>query len=161
ALLRRANAVALPPFGAMLPVRTLSGLYTLRNSLARLELMIDVGGDGWSLKRGTVLVAQTQGSNLDRAYLRVLGFIDPAANRLVKVEGQVLDDDGSPGLRGKQRRINSRWSKALNRAINVGQSLGTAALARGGTTVFVGGSSGLGGDLGLNLNTVSNSNQEF
>jgi hypothetical protein len=154
------NAIALPPFGEMLPVKLLSGLYTIRSgSLARLELQMDITGDGWSLKRGTVLVAQTQGSNLDRAYLRVLGFIDPATNRFVKVEGQVLGNDGSPGLQGKRRRVNSRWVGALNRAINVGQALSTAALARGGATVIVGGTSGLGGDVGLNLSTLSN--QEF
>src|SRR5215510_10724868 len=71
-------SVKLPPFGAMLPVRTLGAFYTLRNaSLARFELTRDLSGDGWSLKRGTVLIAQNQGSENDRAFLSLMGFIDP------------------------------------------------------------------------------------
>ncbi|HYX30289.1 MAG TPA: hypothetical protein VE863_17245, partial [Pyrinomonadaceae bacterium] len=47
----------LPPFGTMLPVRTQGVIFTLRNnSYARLELIRDVAGNGWSLPKGTVLV---------------------------------------------------------------------------------------------------------
>ncbi|HEY0367305.1 MAG TPA: hypothetical protein VGC73_12615, partial [Pyrinomonadaceae bacterium] len=49
--------VVLPPFGSMLPVRTIGGLYTLRSgALARLELTRDITGNGWSMACGTVLV---------------------------------------------------------------------------------------------------------
>ncbi|HWP56071.1 MAG TPA: hypothetical protein VN476_18205, partial [Pyrinomonadaceae bacterium] len=43
----------LPPFGTMLPVRTQGVIFTLRNdSYARLELMRDAAGEGWSLPKG-------------------------------------------------------------------------------------------------------------
>src|SRR5262245_6558542 len=62
------KAVTLPPFGAMLPVRTLGAIYSLRQSLARLELTRDLRGQGWAMKKGTILIGQQQGSEVDRAY---------------------------------------------------------------------------------------------
>src|SRR5262245_21292049 len=50
------KTVALPSFGALLPVRTLGAIYTLRPSLARFELTRDMRGEGWTMKKGTVLV---------------------------------------------------------------------------------------------------------
>jgi hypothetical protein len=139
----------------MLPVRTLGGLYTLRNSLARLELTRDVSGKGWELKKGTVFVAQIQSGALDRAYLTVSGFIDPATNRYVKVTGEALGSDGAPGLKGKRRKVSSRWSRVGSRVLNGALALGQAAIARGGGTTVVVGSSGLSNDLSL-INTISN-----
>jgi hypothetical protein len=132
------KAIPLPPYGEMLPVRLLGGLYTLRNSPARLELTRDVSGRGWELKKGTIFVAQIQSGLLDRAYLTITGFIDPATNRYVKVTGETLGDDGSPGLKGKRRQISNRWSRAFNRILNIAPGIAQAALARnGGTTVIV------------------------
>src|SRR5262249_57398138 len=103
--------VTVPSFGAMLPVRTLGAVYTLRQgSLARFELTRDMTGDGWALKRGTVLVGQQPGSEHDRAFLTLIGFIDPATNRLVRLSGDLLGGDAAPGLKGKRRRFNSRWT---------------------------------------------------
>jgi hypothetical protein len=124
--------VALPTFGAMLPVRTLGAIYTLRPSLTRLELTREVRGQGWLLKKGTVLIGRQQGSENDRAYITLVGFIDPASGRLVKLAGDVLGADGAPGLRGKRRQISSRWARVLGRAANAAVSLGQAALTRGG-----------------------------
>jgi hypothetical protein len=135
---RKEKAVTLPVFGAMLPVRTLGAVYTLRNSLARLELTRDIAGEGWALKKGAVLIAQQQGGAFDRAYVSVTGFIDPATNRFVKMTGEVLGSDGAPGLKGKRRQISGRWSRAFNRILNVAPGIAQAALARnGGTTVIV------------------------
>ncbi|MCI0389861.1 MAG: hypothetical protein MOB07_14020 [Acidobacteria bacterium] len=153
-LLRSERQITLPTFGTMLPVRTLGGIYTLRNSLARLELTRDIAGDGWALKKGTVLIAQQQGGAFDRAYLSISGFIDPATNRFVKVTGEVLGSDGAPGMKGKRRQISSRWSRAFNRVLNIAPGIAQAALARnGGTTVIVpaGGASDLIGQGGFNL----------
>jgi hypothetical protein len=152
---RSEGAIALPPYGEMLPVRTLGGLYTLRNSLARLELTRDVSGKGWELKKGTVFVAQIQSGVLDRAYLTVSGFIDPATNRYVKVTGEALGSDGAPGLKGKRRKVSSRWSRVGSRVLNGALALGQAAIARGGGTTVVVGSSGISNDLSL-INTISN-----
>jgi hypothetical protein len=122
----------------MLPVRTLGAVYTLRNSLARLELTRDIAGEGWALEKGTVLIAQQQGGAFDRAYVSVTGFIDPSTNRFVRMAGEVLGSDGAPGLKGKRRQIGSRWSRAFNRLLNVAPGVAQAALARnGGATVIL------------------------
>src|SRR5262245_3552071 len=134
------KAVTLPPFGAMLPVRTLGAVYTLRQSLARLELTRDVRGQGWMIKKGTILVGQQQGGEFDRAYVSLMGFIDPGSGRFVKLGGDALGPDGAPGLRGKRRRISSRWARVLSRGADAGIALGQAALSRGGTIVNVQGS---------------------
>jgi hypothetical protein len=129
--------VTLPPFGAMLPVRTLGAIYTLRQSLARLELTRDLRGQGWTMKKGTILIGQLQGSEVDRAYVSLTGFIDPDSGKLVKLSGDALGPDGAPGLRGKRRQISSRWARILSRAATAAVSLGQAALSRGGTIVNV------------------------
>ncbi|MCI0389671.1 MAG: hypothetical protein MOB07_13040 [Acidobacteria bacterium] len=129
------KTVTLPPFGAMLPVRTLGALYTLRPSFARLELTRDAQGQGWRLKKGTVLIGQQRGSEFDRAYVSLTGFIDPDSGRLVRLAGDALGADGAPGLQGKRRQISSRWARVLSRAASAAISLGQAALSRGGVVV--------------------------
>jgi hypothetical protein len=110
ALLKRSEPkVALPPFGSLLPVRTLGAIYTLRQSMERFELLRDVRGDGWRMKKGTLLVGQQQGSEYN----------------------------GAPGLKGKRKEINSRWTRVLARAATGAVSLGQAALARGNSTTVV------------------------
>ncbi|MGA9772972.1 MAG: hypothetical protein WBV94_28330 [Blastocatellia bacterium] len=100
----------------MLPVRTLGVLYTLRSgSLARFELTRDVRGQGWTMKKGTVLVGVNRGGEYDRAYLSIVGFIDPESGRFVKLTGDVLGGDGGAGLRGHRRSLTSAWSRAFNR----------------------------------------------
>ncbi len=137
-LLRRTEPrVVLPSFGAMLPVRTLGALYTLRQSLVRFELLRDVRGEGWQMKKGTVLVGQQQGSEYDRAYVSLVGLIDPESKRFVKVTGEVLGPDGAPGLQGKRRQVSSRWARVLGRVATGAVSLGQAALSRGNTTTVV------------------------
>ena len=131
------KTVPLPPFGALLPVRTLGAIYTLRPSLARFELTRDMRGEGWTMKKGTILVGQQRGSEVDRAYISLTGFIDPGSGKFVKLSGDALGSDGAPGLRGKRRRIGSRWARVLSRAANAGVALGQAALSRGGTIVNV------------------------
>jgi hypothetical protein len=151
--------VPLPDFGAMLPVRTLGKVYTLRSgTLVRLEATRDVEGDGWKIKRGTILVAQLQGGELDRAFITMTGFIDPGTNRFVKMSGDVLGNDGAPGLKGKRRQVSSRWARVLSRASAGALLLGQAALSRGGATVILPSSTGIGGlgsDFGLSSNTLT------
>ena len=131
-------AVVLPGFGALLPVRTLGAIYTLRSgSLARFELTRDVRGPGWEMKKGTTIVGRQQGGDYDRAFITLLGFIDPASGKLVKISGDVLGTDGAPGLRGKRRQVNSRWTRVLGRVATSAVSLGQAAISRGGATVIL------------------------
>jgi hypothetical protein len=132
-----ASSVVLPPFGAMLPIRTMGALYTLRPGSARFELMRDVRGQGWQMRKGTTLIGQQQGGEYDRAYVSLIGFIDPESKRFVKVNGEVLGADGAPGLQGKRRQISSRWARVLGRAATSAVSLGQAALARGNSTTVV------------------------
>ena len=121
---RTEPSVVLPAFGSMLPVRTLGTLYTLRSgSLVRLELTRDVRGQGWAMRKGTIIVGVSRGSEYDRAYLAIVGFIDPEAGRFVKLTGDVLGGDGGSGLRGRRRSLTSAWSRTFSRigtsAVNV------------------------------------------
>ena len=131
--------VALPPFGSMLPVRTIGGLYTLRSgALARLELTRDMVGNGWSMKRGTILVGSTKGGEYDRAYVAIIGFIDPESGKFVKLGGDVLGGDGAAGLKGKSRQLDSRWTRILSQLGNAALSVTTAALGgRSNGTVII------------------------
>lgn len=131
--------VVLPPFGSMLPVRTIGGLYTLRSgALARLELTRDIVGNGWSMKRGTVLVGTTKGGEYDRAYVAIIGFIDPESGKFIKLGGDVRGGDGAAGLKGKSRQVDSRWTRILSQVSNAALSVTTAALSgRGNGTVII------------------------
>ncbi len=134
-----AKAAVLPAFGSMLPVRTIGALYSLRTgALVRLELTRDARGGGWSMKRGTTLVGTTRGSDLDRAYVTILGFIDPQTRRLVKLGGEVRGGDGGEGLKGKRRQLDSGWVRALGRVSGAALDLAGALLSgRGRDTVVI------------------------
>ncbi len=148
------TGVVLPSFGSLLPVRTLGAIYTLRSgSLARFELTRDVRGPGWEMKKGVTIIGRQQGGEYDRAYIALLGFIDPTSGKLVKIGGDVLGSDGAPGLRGKRREVNSRWTRVLGRAAQSAVSLGQAALARGGTTVILPGA--ISPELSPGFNTIN------
>jgi len=107
-----------PPFGTMLPVRTQGVIFTLRNnSYARLELTRDTAGNGWSLPKGTVLIGRTTGSEHDRAFVNVIGYIDPRENKLVSVTGDVLGSDGANGIPGKRIAVDRNSLKQTLRKI--------------------------------------------
>ena len=132
------KARAVPNFGAMLPVRLMGVLFTLRQgSLARLELMRDIKNDRWTLKRGTVFVGSLLGSELDRAFIQIKGYIDPETNAFTKLEGELLGSDGGAGLRGKKRRVSPVWVKVLDRAAQAGAQILTSVLGRGNSSVIV------------------------
>lgn len=127
-----------PGFGTMLPVRLMGVLYTLRQgSLARLELVRDIKNERWALKRGTVFVGSLLGSELDRAFVQIKGYIDPETNSFTKLEGELLGGDGGAGLRGKRRRISPVWVKVLDRAAQAGTQILTSVLGRANSSVIV------------------------
>jgi hypothetical protein len=134
-----ATAVAAPPFGSILPVRAIGGLYTLRSgALARFEITRDMIGNGWSMKRGTILVGTTKGGEYDRAYVSVVGFIEPQSGKLVKLGGDVLGGDGAAGLKGKSRQVDSRWTRVLGQVGNAALNLTGAILGgRSNGTVII------------------------
>jgi hypothetical protein len=131
--------VVLPPFGSMLPVRTIGGIYTLRSgALARLELTRDIVGNGWSMTRGTILVGTIKGGEYDRAYVAIIGFIDPESGKFVNLGGDVLGGDGAAGLKGKSRQVDSRWTRVLGQLGNAALTVTTAALGgRSNGTVVI------------------------
>jgi hypothetical protein len=127
-----------PGFGAMLPVRSMGVLYTLRSgSLARFELARDVKAENWALKRGTVFVGSVLGSDVDRAYVQIKGFIDPETKAFTRLEGETLGSDGGAGLRGKRRRVSPVWGKVLDRAAQSGTQILTGVLGRRDSSVII------------------------
>jgi hypothetical protein len=135
---RLVKRVPAPNFGAMLPVRLMGVLYTLRqSSLVRLELVRDLKAGDWQLPRGTVFVGQTLGGDLDRAYLQIKGFIDPDTKIFTKLEGEVLGNDGGAGLRGKRRRISPAWIRVLDRTAEAGVQIATGMLNRRSSSVVI------------------------
>lgn len=132
----------LPPFGTMLPVRTQGVIFTLRNdSYARLELTRDIAGEGWSLPKGTVFVGRTSGNEYDRAYVNVVGFVDPRNNKLVKMTGEVMGVDGAAGLPGKRMDMDrNAFKSALSKVAASGvQVVGIMAGALGRGPVVIDG----------------------
>ena len=133
----KTSVAVVPPFGTLLPVRSQGVIFTLRNnSYARLELTRDAGGDGWSLPKGTLLVGRVSGSEQDRAFINVIGYIDPRENRLVKMNGEVLGADGATGLPGKRISVDreglrSTLRKVASGGLQVAGSLAGALTGRG------------------------------
>ena len=126
-----------PPFGTMLPVRTQGVIFTLRNNAyARLELTRDMAGNGWSLPKGTVLIGRTTGSEHDRAFINVIGYIDPRENKLVTMSGDALGSDGANGIPGRRISVDRNGLKQTLRkvasgGIQVASSMAGAFTGRG------------------------------
>lgn len=139
----KAPAAVLPVFGTMLPVRTRGVIFSLRNnSYARLELVRDCQGDGWSLSKGTLFVGRVSGSEQDRAFINILGYIDPETNRLVKMSGEVIGGDGGAGMQGKRivvdrHRFKQTLSKVASSGLQVAGMMAGALTGRG--TIVVNG----------------------
>ena len=126
-----------------LPVRTRGVIFTLRNnSYARLELVRDCQGEGWSLAKGTLLVGRVNGSEHDRAFINIFGYIDPGTNRLVKMTGEVVGSDGGSGMQGKRivvdrNRLKQTLGKVASNGLQVAGMMAGALTGRG--TVVVNG----------------------
>lgn len=135
----RNKQITLPTFASMLPVRTIGALYTLRTgALVRFELTRETRGDGWSLKRGTILVGSTKGGDLNRAYVSLIGFIDPQSGKLVKLGGDLLGGDGAAGLKGKRRQLDGGWGRVFGRLASSALDVTGALLSgRGRDTVII------------------------
>ncbi len=128
------------PFGTLLPVRLLGAVYTLRTSggLVRMELTRQVSGKNYSYPAGTVLVGTLRGSEQNRAFISVVGLIDPETGKLVKFGGEVMGTDGASGMNGRRRQIKSTWSRVLNRLRDVGTAaIGAVGSRRSGGTVII------------------------
>ena len=128
------SAYPKPDFGTIFPVRILGRIHTLgTNGFARMELTrtIDIGSR--SIPRGTMFIGRIAGSENDRLFVSVLGYIDAPTNRLVKISGDVQGGDGALGVRGDVRRIGSRWKKFFGETLEIVKEIGSAyLLGRGG-----------------------------
>lgn len=129
----------LPTFGSMLPVKSLGVIYSLRSgALARFELTRDVKGKGWSLAHGTVLVGALRGSEYNRAFVSMVGFIDPESGKFVQLGGDLLGPDGGAGVKGKRRQMSSNWSKVFRRLGEAGLNIaGRAASSIGRGPIII------------------------
>lgn len=142
---KNANSINLSataiPFGTLLPIRILGAVYTLRASggLVRMELTRSVSGKVYSYPAGTVLVGTLRGSEYKRAFVSVVGLIDPQTGRLVKFEGEVMGGDGASGVLGRRRQVKSTWSRVFGGLREAGAvALGAIGNRRsGGGTVII------------------------
>lgn len=135
------NVVPRPAFGTLLPVKILGRLHTLgTGGLARLELTRTVRGSWGELPRGTLLVGRVSGSESNRLFVSLLGYIDSRSNRLVTIGGDLQGKDGALGAEGEIKRIGSRWRKVFGELFGAAKEIGTAYLlgrtGGGGGTVI-------------------------
>jgi cytoskeletal protein RodZ len=128
------------PFGTLLPVRFLGAIFTLRASggLVRMELTRAVSGKNYSYQAGTILVGTLRGSEYKRAFVSVVGLIDPKTGGLVKFEGEVMGGDGASGVIGRRRKVKGAWSRVLAGLREVGASaVNVIGSRRSGGTVVI------------------------
>lgn len=128
------------PFGTLLPIRFLGAVYTLRASggLVRMELTRSVSGKDYSYPAGTVLVGTLRGSEYKRAFISVVGLIDPETGGLVKFEGEVMGNDGASGIAGRRRQVKGIWSRVFGGLREAGAvALGAIGNRRSGGTVII------------------------
>lgn len=130
------------PFGTLLPVHFLGAVYTLRASggLVRMELTRSVAGKNYSYPAGTILVGTLRGSEYKRAFVSVVGVIDPKTGGLVKIEGEVMGNDGASGVLGRRRKVKGAWARVLGGLREAGTTalgaLGNWRSGSGGTVVI-------------------------
>ena len=98
------------------------------------------------MPKGTLLIGRTTGGEYDRAFVKVIGYIDPRDNKLVKMTGEVLGSDGATGIPGKPIVADrNRLRETLRKIASSGmQVAGTMAGALGRGTVVID-SAGYGG----------------
>ncbi len=141
-----------PAFGTLLPVRFLGAIYTLRESggLVRMELSRTVKKGGLSYPAGTIIVGRLRGSEYNRAFISIIGAIDPKSGKLIKFEGEILGVDGASGVTGTRKSIKSWGSRFLAGLREAGgQAAGVLASrgGRGGGTIVLSGTGGLSGEV--------------
>lgn len=127
-----ASTVVLPSFGAMLPIKTLGAVYTLRSQggVVRFQVAYDRRGKGWFVPKGTEIIGVVRGSDYDRAFVTMTGLIDPGTGKFIKLSGDILASDGASGLVGKRRQVAGGWSKFFDSLREAG--LGSLGALAGG-----------------------------
>lgn len=128
------------PFGTLLPVRLVGSIYTLRNSggFVRMELTRPVEGKGYSYPAGTLVLGNVRSGESTRAFVTVVGLLDPVSGELVKFSGELLGRDGASGIEGKRRNLTSQWARVFRGMKDTAASvLGSVGALRSGSTVIL------------------------
>ncbi|MGD9628551.1 MAG: hypothetical protein AB7V18_04855 [Pyrinomonadaceae bacterium] len=128
------------PFGTLLPVRLLGAIYTLRNSggVVRMELTQPIEGKGYSYPAGTTLIGNVRGGESVRAFVTVVGLIDPVSGEFVRVTGELMGTDGASGISGERKRITGKWTRFFRGLKDTaGSLLGSVGSLRSGGTVIL------------------------
>jgi hypothetical protein len=128
------------PFGTLLPVRLLGAIYTLRNSggVVRMELTQPIEGKGYSYPAGTTLVGNVRGGESIKAFVTIVGLIDPVSGELVRFTGELMGTDGASGISGERKRITGKWARFFRGLKDTaGTILGSVGSLRSGGTVIL------------------------
>lgn len=128
------------PFGTLLPVRLIGSIYTFRNSggVVRMELTRAVEGNGYSYPAGTIVVGNVRAGESIRAFVTIIGLIDPISGELVRFSGELLGRDGGSGIEGRRRKLTSQWSRFFSGLKDTAASvLGSVGAIRSGSTVIL------------------------
>lgn len=124
----KSNVPVKLPFGTVLPVRLMGALHSLsRGGYARMELTRAVSNGEYFLPRGTQFIGRLQGGAADRIFIEMIGYLDRRGN-LVKLSGDVLNTDGSIGIKGKREKLGSKWKRYLAPVAEVARQFGLAYL---------------------------------
>lgn len=103
-----------------------------------MELTRLVEGDGYSYPAGTLIVGEVRGGESVRAFVGVVGLIDPISGEFVKFSGELLGRDGSSGVEGRRRNLTSQWSRFFRGMKDTAASvLGSVGALRSGGTVIL------------------------
>lgn len=128
------------PFGTLLPVRLVGAIYTLRNSggVVRMELTQPIEGTGYSYPAGTTLIGNLRGGESIRAFVSVVGLIDPVSGELVKFTGELMGTDGASGIKGNRKRMTGKWTRFFRGLKDTaGAILGSVGSFRSGGTIVL------------------------
>lgn len=128
------------PFGTLLPVRLVGAIYTLKYSggVVRMELTQPIEGKGYAYPAGTTLVGNVRGGESIRAFVTVVGLIDPVSGELVRLTGELMGTDGASGINGERKRVTGKWSRFFRGLKDTaGSILGSVGSLRSGGTVIL------------------------
>lgn len=103
-----------------------------------MELTQPVVGKGYSYPAGTTLIGNLRGGESVRAFVNIIGLIDPVSGELVKFTGELLGTDGASGIPGNRKRLTGKWTRFF-RGIKdtAGSILGSVGSFRSGGTVVI------------------------
>lgn len=137
---QRASSDGEIPFGTLLPVRLIGAIYTLKKSggMVRMELTQPIEGKGYSYPAGTTIVGNLRGGESNRAFVNVVGLIDPTSGGFMKFTGELIGGDGASGINGNRKRMTGKWSRFFNGLKETaGSILGSVGSMRSGRTVVL------------------------